>query len=724
MDPETRFQTLHDLLRWRAIEHPERLLYTFLHDGEEESAQLTYGELDARARAVAVRLQAQCAPGDRILLLYQPGIDYIVGFFACLYAGMIAVPAYPPDPARAQRTLPRLLAIIKNAGIGLVLTTAPILRLSRTFFAQVPALGQLTWLETDGVDVASADAWRAPGTDGTALAFLQYTSGSTAAPKGVMLSHANLMANLAHIKTMMAFSTSSKMISWLPPYHDMGLIGTVLEPAYSGSTSVLMPPVAFLRRPMRWLRAISTYRGTVAGGPNFGFDLCVRKFDPAQETIPLDLSSLSVLFNGAEPVRAETLARFTATFSPYGFQARMHYPCYGLAESTLITTGVRIADEPTTLRVDKAALQAHRVVPAAADDDTTMTLVSSGHAIPNLDLRIVDPQTMAPLPENAVGEIWIRGESVGQGYWGAEAATAAAFDAVPQGETGDPYFRTGDLGFMRHGHLFVTGRIKDLIKLFGRNHYPQDLELTMERAHATLRPGCGAAFSVDMGGRERLVLVQEMVPPPDEAPEAIIESIRRAVAAEHEVRPYDVVLIEPRTIYKTSSGKIQRSATRQAYLDGRLSALASALDEHDDDTDESGSSMLLEMLTPIPEAMRKQVLTSYLRHQVAMLLGIEATTIDPEQPLGNYGINSVKAVELSELLQAGAGRLMPTTLAYDYPTLDAIVDYLLEDVLGLVVKAEEAPAPAATNEDDLADLADLSEEEALRSLLEALDDSE
>jgi acyl-CoA synthetase (AMP-forming)/AMP-acid ligase II len=573
--------------RARAASHGDLPLYTFLPDrGPEEGAVLTYAGLDLRARAIAAVLMRLGAGGQRALLLYPPGLDFIAAFFGCLYAGVVAVPAYPPRSARA---LPRLLEIARDARPAVALTTAELKTAIGGLAAQVPELGALRLVATDEVPPAEAEGWSDPRVTGETLAFLQYTSGSTAAPKGVMVSHGNLLHNEEMIRQAYGQTADSVIVGWLPLYHDMGLIGNVLQPLFLGARCVLFSPIAFLQSPKRWLAAISRYRATTSGGPNFAYDLCVRKIGEADRA-DLDLSTWDVAFNGAEPVRAETMERFAAAFAGCGFRPRAFFPCYGLAEATLFVAG---AAGPRAIALDRARLEAGDAKPLPASDPASRTLISSGHAWLGQELAIVDPETMTPCADGKVGEIWVRGPSIAQGYWKRPEATAETFQGRLAGPAGvstgredagaAPFLRTGDLGFLDGGDLFVTGRLKDLIIIRGRNLYPQDIELTVERSHAVLRPGCGAAFSVEVGTEERLVVVQELertegsAALPADAVEEIAEAVRRAVAEEHEAQVQQLVLLRAGSIPKTSSGKIQRRACRAALLGGKLEVLGSSV---------------------------------------------------------------------------------------------------------------------------------------------------
>lgn len=554
------------LLRDRQDQDPTGIAYRFLIDGETQESVITYRELDQQARRVAAQLRARGLGGERALLLYQPGLEYISAFFGCLYAGVVAVPAYPP---RSMRHLPRLVAILSDAGARVALTTAAILDLAQPFFAQAPDFPQPVWIATDALAVGGEDDWRDPAATGQDLAFLQYTSGSTQSPRGVMLSHDNLLYNLGLMHQWFEDTTDNVVVSWLPPYHDMGLIGAILTPLYGGFPAVLMSPVHFLERPQRWLTAISTYRGTSSAAPNFAYDLCVRRI-PEQDRAGWDLSSWRVAVNGAEPVRAATIARFQAAFAPSGLPVGTLRPCYGLAEATLLVSADPAGTPVHTRTVSREGL-ARGDVRASATGTGETTLVACGRALGVDRLRVVDPRTGAAVPSGQLGEIWLAGPGVAQGYWGRPEQSRELFDARPVDDPDTGYLRTEDLGFLdESGRLFVTGRIKDLIIIRGRNYYPHDIEAALQASLPRLRAGCGAAFTVAVEGEERLVVVQEVDRDPELDPASLANDCRRILREECEVDLSALLLIAPRTLPKTSSGKIQRRATRAAYLDGTL----------------------------------------------------------------------------------------------------------------------------------------------------------
>ena len=545
---------LPEILVGRAADQPDKLAYTFLNELGEETAQLTYAGLHERARAVAAQLSRHCAPGDRALLVFPQCLDFIVAYFGCLYAQVIAVPVNPPRRNRVQDATPAVIADCEPAAVLTVSTSAGLK-------PTVDELcGPLPWLAVDELPAADFRPLM-PGADTTA--FLQYTSGSTSAPKGVMVSHGNLVANQEMIRHGFGHDEHSTVVGWAPFFHDQGLIGNVLQPLYVGATSILMSPAAFIRRPMLWLTTISRYRAHTSGGPNFAFDACVSR--AGKETVAdLDLSCWRVAFNGAEPIRPETLRRFSETFGLAGFRQDACYPCYGLAEATLIVTGSRKGRGPVTRTVEVAELARKRFT----ESGQGRALAGSGTVLPGGAVRIVDPESRQPCGPGEVGEIWVSGEHVAQGYWKRPETTDETFRACCAGETGPAYLRTGDLGVLADGELYVVGRLKDLVIIRGRNYYPQDIEQTVESAHPALRRGAAAAFAVPSDAGEKLVVVAEINRDfRNEAdPADVAAAVRAAVVAEHELALGGLVLTMPGQLAKTSSGKIMRGWAKQRYL--------------------------------------------------------------------------------------------------------------------------------------------------------------
>ncbi|MEV0641792.1 fatty acyl-AMP ligase [Streptomyces sp. NPDC050619] len=571
-------RSLVDLLTKHATHQPDRTAYRFLVTGDcdGEIEDISYGRLAERSRAIAAWLEERGLAGSRAMLLYPPGLDFICGYLGCLSAGVVAVPGVPPQ-GRSQnhRALTRMKRLVADADAKVILGGRDVIGALAGMTEHLPELADITCVATEDIPDEAAASWREPDLTADSVAFLQYTSGSTSAPRGVVVTHGNLLDNerviterMGHTPDVIAQYDHELIVSWLPVHHDMGLIGPVLNTVYLGLTTTLFSPLHFLQRPDRWLKAISRYRPHTSGGPNFAYELGLKHATP-ELVDGLDLSSWKVAFNGAEPVRAATLRRFGDTFAPAGFRREAFYPCYGLAEATVMVTGGSV-DSPPAL-VEAAGSGPHA---GAAD----AAAVGCGRPGSGLTLAIADPERHEELTEGEIGEIWVSGASVAKGYWRNTLATRETFRATLAGHEGR-FLRTGDLGFLREGELFVTGRLKDLIVIDGRNHYPQDLELSAEMSHPALRPGCTAAFSVEGGADggadgEQVVLVAEAAPEAAGETEKITDLIRSTIGEAHGLAVRDVVLVRPGTIPKTSSGKIQRHASRAAYLGGALSTVA------------------------------------------------------------------------------------------------------------------------------------------------------
>jgi amino acid adenylation domain-containing protein len=721
------FTSLVELLHWRAVLKPEQKAYSFLLDGEVEVSYLTYGELDRQARSIAALLQS-CGvkSGEHGLLLYPPGLEFIAAFFGCLYAGVIAVPAYPPRP---NQSLSRLQTVVADAQAAIALTTTTVFANIERQFAQYPSLQNLRLLTTDDITSDLANSWQQPSIDSDRLAFLQYTSGSTGTPKGVMVSHGNLLHNELVIKQAMQHTENTLFVGWLPLFHDMGLVGNLLQPLYLGIPCILMPPVAFLQKPLRWLQAISQYKATTSGGPNFAYDLCVRKITPEQRAT-LDLSSWEIAFNGAEPIRKETLEQFTATFAECGFRRESFYPCYGMAETTLIITGGSKLVSPVLLPVQSAALLQNKIVPASekvvergsrgageqvskgdiahkgrsfepylfGENETGLqTIVGCGHALQDLKIAIVHPETLTRCQPSEVGEIWVAGPSVTQGYWNQPEQTDYTFRAYLKDTQDGPFLRTGDLGFLQEGELFVTGRLKDLIVIRGRNHYPQDIEWSVEQSHPSLQPSGGAAFVIDVAGEERLVIAQEVKRGflRNLATEEVIGAIRQAVVEEHELQVYAVLLLKPGSIPKTSSGKIQRHACRTSFLAGSWENLASSVLEESKTTVNTVSLTHAAVLALEPQERQLQ-LTCYLQQEVAQVLKLVPSLVNPQQPLNTVGLDSLMAIELQHAIETNLGVVLPMTSFLGGSSINQLVTAVLAQLTN--VSSVPKSAPAEVNE--------------------------
>ena len=646
----TRPASFVDVLRDQAAARPGQNAFTFLDNGETEADALTYAQLDLDARGIAAMLQQHTARGDRALLLYPPGLDFIRAFMACLYAGVVAVPVYPP---RRNRSIDRLTAVAADAQATVALTSAAVAKaLAR---GEGGELGVPVLVAGRG-RAADPDRWRPP-TLGTAdLAFLQYTSGSTGTPKGVMITHGNLLHNNELIKVAYAHSPASVFVSWLPVFHDMGLIGMVLQPIYAGARAVLMEPAAFLQKPVRWLRAISRYRGTTSGAPNSAYELCIRKV-AADDRATLDLSSWEFAYNGAEPVRASTVRRFFDTFAPCGLRLEAVQPCYGMAETTLLVAIGGTGRTPT--------------FEAGADG---AIFVSSGRTWLDERVLIVNPETRERCAAAETGEIWIASGSVAAGYWHRPDDTAAAFAARTVPDDDGPYLRTGDLGFLRDDQLFVTGRLKDLIIIRGRNLYPQDVEYTAGSAHAALSGDAVAAFAMPSwaeDGGEQLVVVCEVVREhltrlkTPSALQEVLQAVRQAVAEEHDVDPAAILLLRTLGLPKTSSGKIQRGTCRERLVAGTLDVIG-----------EWRRPAELADAAPVDGGASYDDVRSWLVAKIAAQAGLAPDRVTSGDPFSRYGLDSQRAVILSGELQDWLGVPLPATIAYDFPSIDALARHL------------------------------------------------
>lgn len=560
--------TLVDVLNQRADQTPGKTAFVFTQDRAAEVTRLSFSELNCHARSFAARLARDAAPGDRAILLFPTGPEFVVAFFGCLAAGIIAVPLMLP-----RRTADRDAseAVTTDCAPKLIITTPEILEGRPDISDRFRGFTCMTVSLADN----SSPFFEGHSPTPNDIAYLQYTSGSTSTPKGVVIRHSNLLANLEMIRQQMSNTPQSTNVGWVPLYHDMGLMMGVLQPLYLGAMSVLMPPAAFMQRPLIWLKLIHLYRAEVSSAPNFAFDLCVSRFRPEQME-SVDLSCWKLALNGAEPVKAETIARFCETFSPYGFNAGTMYPGYGLAEATLLVSGGSRGHIPHIRVAGRNASQRGKA-PHDPIANKTQTLVSCGHSVPGQQIAIVDPETRVELGPGQIGEIWISGPHIAAGYWNNLTATAEAFRAKLADHTAGDWLRTGDLGLMdNNNQLFVTGRIKDLIIIRGVNHYPQDIERTVQEAHPAMRRDCGAAFAItDDAGNERLAIIQEVERTHRKHLDVrqVMAQVQEAVIRQHDISVETIALIPPAALPKTTSGKIQRSLAKRLWLDGAFEVL-------------------------------------------------------------------------------------------------------------------------------------------------------
>jgi len=678
-------RTLVNLLSDRVSQKPDQVAYSFLEDGQRESDSLTYRQLDEKARAIAAYLQAQLSPGDRVLLVYPQGLEAIAALFGCFYAGVVAVPAPAPEPSRLKRTLPRLEAIAADAGAALILTTSNLLTKrdgnltfqARSFVGRIKKrsslllhyyltaeattlqtshLATLPWIATEAIPAHVADQWQAPQISGDTLAYLQYTSGSTSTPKGVMLDHTNLMGHLAALQQAGGYDSNSVTVTWMPYFHDYGLVEGILEPLYNGTPCYLMSPTAFIKQPLRWLKAISHYGATHSQAPNFAYAYCLRRIMPAERDT-LNLSGWQAAGNAAEPINPEVMEQFCQIFASCGFARHAFAPAYGLAEATLLVTTSRKSDAPVFCTVHAGALAQNRVVETA----TGQRLAGSGRLLEATQVMIVDPETRTCCALDEVGEIWVASEGAARGYWQRPDATQETFCA-DLAETGEGSFlRTGDLGFIKDGELFVTSRLKDLIIIRGENYYPQDIEWVVEKSHPALRPNYGAAFSIETDGVEQLVIAFEVDRAASKNLDAdeVVAAIRNAIAEHYELPVYGIALLKRGSIPKTSSGKIQRQACRKAFLDSSLNSLAIWTLE---------SSTIQQQTIPQSQ-IEAQLLQIWQR-----VLGI--SSIATKDNFFELGGDSLKAAVVVAKIEKIFGQDVPSTTLTKLPTVEQLANLL------------------------------------------------
>ncbi|HOW25908.1 MAG TPA: AMP-binding protein [Bacteroidales bacterium] len=654
-EEDTCQYTLCDILTLRAQKTPDKVAFIFLKDGETEEEKITYRQLYEQAWKVAHSIKSRgIQPGERALLLFPPGLEFVKTLFGCFYAGIYAVPAYPP---RKNRSFSRIISIVNDCNPKVCITVSDICESFEKNFRDVEELRSLLWISVDRESTVSMDFTYMIKPDD--LALLQYTSGSTASPKGVMVSHGNFMRNLEFLRQCFEFTDETDAVHWLPVFHDMGLVVGIIQPVYSGFTGILMSPVSFIQKPIRWLRAFSDYRGVMGSAPNFAFDLCVSKISE-EDCLDLDLTSVKSVLNAAEPVRKSTMEKFCERFKTYGFQPENFYPGYGLAEATLIVSGGNVNESPRYLFINKQALEEGRVEIAQEDAPGSSYQVSVGKPWIDTNIIIADPETLTHCESSEIGEIWISGSIIAKGYWNRPKETAETFQAFTQDTGEGPFLRTGDLGFFYQGELYVTGRLKDLIILHGRNYYPQDIEYLAEKSHPALRLNASAAFSIDRDGEEKLVIVAEVERTfiRDLDVTGICDSIRQQVGEEIEQEVYAVQLLRTASILKTSSGKIQRRACKEAFLRNELDVVGESVLK--------ATTREREAAAPSSDLVSLQ---AWLLAWIHSQLKVPIEQIDSSRPITAYGLNSMKAVQLQNAFLQKYGINFPPYLFFEKITI-------------------------------------------------------
>ncbi|WP_372364448.1 AMP-binding protein [Candidatus Uabimicrobium sp. HlEnr_7] len=671
------FESIVDILQNHANSRSEKSAVTFLKDTEIHES-LTYKQLDSKIKAFAALMQKRGLENQRALLLLPPGMDFVISFFSCLYSKVIAVPAYPPDTNRLEHTLERLQSIISSAQISVVITTKEVLSITEKMMSKfaIDKWKDLQWLTPDDAQSGAEARWVSPDLNQDDLAFLQYTSGSTGKPKGVMVSHGNLIANQHMIQEASNCNEDSIVACWLPLYHDMGLIGGMVQPLYCGASYYFMSPLDFLRKPVRWLKVISKYKATISGAPNFAYDICTHKIsnDVLQG---LDLSNWKTAFSSSETVRYSTMKNFVKRFCEYGFQMRNFRPCYGLADATLAVSWA-VNKEVLTCSVSKEQLEAGSVT-ICEDKNDSIVLVGLGKPCLDTIVRVVDEKTLQPIADGKIGEIWVCGPQVAQGYWNQKQKTDETFNNFI-GDTGEgPFLRTGDLGFLYKGEVFITGRTKDVMIIRGRNIYSHDIEyqisLTQEFC-PEIRPGCSAAFSIEKQNEETLVILQEINP--EKNPTFDIKktatTIRSAILKNFGIRAYAVIFLKPGQLPKTSSGKLMRFACKKAFLSDFKEIILSVIAKDIIDDNYDSSNAQVKSSKEISD--KEDIVLDWLQQR----LSVEKNQIDIYQNFASYGLESVDIVEFGAYLEEKSNVLIPETMFFDFQNINELCKYVNEAV--------------------------------------------
>lgn len=621
-------KNITDYLYQHALSKPDVVAFRFLSESQSPD-EITFKQLWLDSYVIADFVRKHTSTGDRVLLLYPSGLAYIKAFYACLIAGVIAVPLYPP---RKNKRSARISKVVKSCNARIALTTTNELPTIKECWQKDNELApELAFYPTDNVVFENRDILKYDRTLTDTPAFLQYTSGSTGAPKGVIISHDNIMANVKHLSVASSVNKKDVFVNWLPLFHDLGLVTAILLPVWLGACSVLISPTAFIINPLSWLKAISFYRGSVCGAPNFAYDLCANKISD-DELFSLDLSCWRIAYNAAEPVKLKTLEIFNDKFSVCGFKKNSLYPSYGMAEATAFISGGQASEQPKVIYVDKSKHAGLQLKLVHTENELTDAVVGCGSVDASHDIKVVNPKTKALLPAGEVGEIWFAGPSVSSGYWQHGKASRETFGQSIVGETNNvnKYLRTGDYGVMWQGELYVTGRMKDLIILNGINYYPQDIEASAVKAHNSVRPGFNAAFHLTEGGCEKLVVVTEIERKffRKISPNIVINRIRQQIFNDHQVNVDRVILLKPYVIPTTTSGKIQRSKTRILLKNGDLDILAH-------------SSEFSEQVMIKPETQIEEVIHSIW----CSVLKQESVSITDD--FFEIGGDSIKAIQIS-----------------------------------------------------------------------------
>ncbi len=677
---------------------PDDIAITFLIDGEESTATMTYGGLDAQARALAIRLKEKKPDAARAVIVQEPGLDFVLSLCACFYAGVAAIPTPPPTARLNSRSGERFSKLVHDAKPDIILTHSNLKRKMTWFAFEQAGLGGLSWLITDETSEPEThlSTVHIPPIVGQDLALIQYTSGSTSSPKGVLITHDNLSANLNAIAIKMSLTEGTKLLSWLPPYHDMGLIGGIIEALWVGCHLVLMDPKHFAQKPLRWLSAIDRYRIEVTGAANFAYDLCTDAADRMSTSLTFDMSCWRLAYSGAEPVRPGTIKRFAKTFANNAFSESAFYPTYGLAEATLMATGPNAdSDRPRFVVVNKAEIADGTVSPRRHTDEVVAEheteLVSCGTPAINTILNIVNPDTQVDLPEGEIGEISLTGPAVSSGYWSGDSV------AEPDVHSEYATLMTGDRGFLWQGEVYVTGRSKDLIIVRGKNFYPADIEEIAWSSHPSLQNHGIAAFGIDSGAGEQLVLACELKREERRAADLpeVLQAVSEQVSKICSLPPFDVVLLRPGALPRTTSGKLQRHACARAYLDKTWDPMASLRGSIPHGTSLLGnSSQAVEQIDFSAVSAHERIanLEGYLIYRLAQITGSSVFFLSANTNLEAAGLDSLKRIEFVLWLE----QELEISLPFELLEEDLNISQLITEIQALIESSNTSVSDQST----------------------------
>jgi acyl-CoA synthetase (AMP-forming)/AMP-acid ligase II/acyl carrier protein len=662
------FNTLGEVLAYWAKVQPDRQAYTMLDPSGMEEDSITYGDMYIRAISIAQKLLSDGLRSRHAVLLYPPGIEFIVGFFGCLFAGVAPAPIHPPKRKRSNQKIANLVRTTEAAAI--LLPAAQEQLFSDLLRPEENWPADLRYIATDGIaQLPPSEAVKLPELNSSEVAFLQFTSGSTSLPKGVMITHANCLSNLEMAVSVSRATPDSTFVSWLPHHHDLGLVAHLLHSLYSGSHCVILSPTAFVSQPIQWLQAITKYRGEYTGAPNFAYQLCVDKIQPDEQQA-IDLSSLRMAINAAEPIDPQTLRDFSQKFAPNGFKPQMFLPAYGMAEATVFISSGTLEQEPVFKSVDWTKLGQDNIAQEAIDGAKEKVFVGCGQAKLDEQIRIVDPELDRIVPSNQVGEIWVSGSNIMAGYYNHPEASAKTLVYLTDDDR--VYLRTGDLGFIDdRGELYITGRLKDMMIINGVNYYPQDLEGCVEQAHPDITSGCVAAFSVPGQTGEELVIFAELkkagmtnIKQPGYL-EQLAAAICSALGENFEIRLHELVFLKMGQLPKTSSGKLRRQQCKQDFLQGVPDALGRwTQDRSSQQPEEEVNTLNLEKTFAQIMSMGSthlKIFTQLIRILIDKY-EVQLVDFDLEKPLSIYGIDSSKLVEIHRTLEERLACRLPVEL--------------------------------------------------------------